>query len=202
MRDTRLRETKRVDLRLKTETRAAYECPKRQVQLGEQRDSPAHQWITQVARGELEKEAVLMEDSDFLLLPDTHKRNDWRTGEARVVNLLIVFKDLSLHTIRDLRAEHLPVLHRIQTDVLERVEVLAGVPAAELYCYFNYQPSNPLLLHMHVSWPLPANRDSTRHHLLHTVCFNLGLHGEYYRDCPLATTVSRRIECEADGQGI
>ena len=205
MRDTRTREMRRGDTRLRTETRAAYECPRRQVWLEETRSNPAHQWIVQVARGELEKDDVLIDDPAFLVLPDTRKRNDWASGDTRVVNLLVIFKAPELRTIRDLRECHLPTLERIEADVLGRVQELTGVPGSELYCYFNYAPSNPLLLHLHLAWPLPANRDSVRHHLLQTVRFNLRLNGDYYRDCPLLTAAPRsprRLEDAMDGLTI
>lgn len=135
---------RRVDMRQRIETRASHESPRRQASLQAQRDSPGHQWIAQVARGELEKEDVLIEDPDFLVLPDTRKRNAWGDGEQRTVNLLVIFRDPSLRTIRDLRGEHLPVLGRISGDVLGRVCEITGVPENEVYCYFNYLPSNPV----------------------------------------------------------
>ena len=192
MREGRPREAmRRADMRQRTETSAAYDCPRRQALREEQRASPTHQWITQVAQGELEKEDVLVDDPDFLVLPDTRKRNSWSDGDARTVNLLVIFKDPCLRTIRDLRGEHLPILGRVSADVLGTVREMAGVPADEVYCYFNYLPSNPVLLHLHLAWPLPPNRDSLRHHLLSTVIFNLQRDGNYYRDCPLHVAVPR-----------
>ena len=182
---------RRVDSRIRTETRALYECPRRQALLGDQRAMPCHQWIRKIAQGELEGDSVLLEDPDYVLLPDIRKRNAWGGGDATSVNLLVIFRDAGLHTIRDLRGEHLPTLERIQSNVLDRVQAMCGGPRDELYCYFNYLPSNPVLLHLHIAWPLPNNRDALRHHLLSTVIFNLGVRPDYYAQCPLPFAVYR-----------
>ena len=129
------------------------------------------QWIYGVINGEKESDKVKYNCDDFMVLPDADAQN---TG--RVLNWLVIFKDLSLRRLRDLRGHHVPLLQRIR-DTLAQL-----VPLRDTMLYFHNPPS-VWQLHLHVASPcdvLRTTNDMQKVQFLDDVVSNLQIDSEYY----------------------
>ena len=115
------------------------------------------------------------------------------------VRYLVIFKDLALHTIRDLRRTHLPMLYEMRRYVRVFLQEQHG-HNEDFRLYFHYMPS-VFQLHLHVC--CESAPDSSRTQLLSCVVRNIETRDTWYRDalilfCPpraarvggAATTVS------------
>ena len=141
-----------------------------------------HSWIYDIiARGAASKhERVFIERTQWCLVLDKHHGND--------VRYLVVFKDLSLRTIRDLREEHLSLLEDINATVSSWLQLHTK---HQYYFYFNYMPS-VFQLHLHVnSNTQHINRE--RAHFLSVVCMNLRKDSEYYMKALILTKLCATI---------
>jgi len=72
------------------------------------------QWIYKIITGEKEQDQVRFQCSDFIILPDTEAPND-----STVLNWMVVFTDLELRSMRNLRGKHLPLLEAVQAKLTE-----------------------------------------------------------------------------------
>jgi len=125
-------------------------------------------------------EKVYHTTRDWLLARDLHRGTDNR--------YLVIFKDLTLHTIRDLRAQHIDVLK----DVVAYLN--KWLPAQEPAChgkylmYFHYMPS-VFQLHMHVS--MRKSSDTCRAHHVQHVLRNLSRNEAWYKDALILCSTSK-----------
>ena len=147
-------------------------------------------WIGHVLDLSKEKERVLFNDKSwedgFLLNvdtkwkshPDCHvsldARKAWK-GHAAVRDLycLAICHRTDLRSLRDLTAEHLPLLRRILSVGCETIEKTYGVPADELRVFVHYQPQ---FYHFHVHFTRLHNDlgcQVERAHLIQDVIANL-----------------------------
>lgn len=135
------------------------------------------QWIYCVIGGQRESDAVRHDEPDFMVLPDADALNDG----VSVVNWLVIFKDLGLRSMRDLRGGHLGLLRRVR----ETVGTL--FPAQGPMMYFHCPPS-VWQLHLHVSAPcdvLRTTNDMQKVQFLDDVISNLEIDPDYYAKATL-----------------
>ena len=145
------------------------------------------QWIYKLIRGEggSDKECVYLDTNEFMLCRDLHPGTDER--------YLVLFKDLKLRTIRDLRREHIPMLRRVQSSTMQFLEMnLKASHASQYRIFFHYTPS-VFQLHAHVS-VANAHTQSTRVHPLNVVMRHLSKKSTYYRDALILISLCRSMK--------
>lgn len=100
-------------------------------------------WVYAVL--DLEKEVDLrVHESEGFFLQKDYKFNE---GDISTLYLLAFPKQRDLFTVRDLTAEHLPLLKAIRDESLEAIESTFKVGRNQIMCYFHYQPT---FFHLHV----------------------------------------------------
>lgn len=136
------------------------------------RSDPKQQWIFNLIKGQVtETEVVYLESDEWMLVQGIPN------GDC-AKRYLAIFKDLELHTIRDLRQKHLPMLRQMQRKVrrwLARTESKHG----QYRLYFHYMPS-VFQLHLHVCCT-PAV-DCARRQYLPELIGNIEAVDTWYRD--------------------
>jgi m7GpppX diphosphatase len=171
---------------------------------------PSKQWIASIIAGEQEKEQVVVRTGDFVLLPDTERVNRyWRVqtnahhaspGTARTpkptpqpktqprltLNWLSIVHDITIHTMRDLRGKHIPMLKTMLDTCMTAIEEHTGIPRDQVMAYVHYPPS-VYQLHVHFSHPYGqyCHRNAYRVHSLGTIISNLEIDSEYYTKATL-----------------
>lgn len=144
--------------------------------------SSKHSWIYDIiAVGAASKhEQVYIEREQWCLVLDKHHGHDTR--------YLVVFRDKSLRTIRDLREQHVTLLQHIYETVSKWLRCRTD---KTYYFYFNYMPS-VFQLHLHVnSNTQHINRE--RAHFLRVVCANLHKDSQYYMKALMLTKLCPTI---------
>lgn len=144
--------------------------------------SSKHSWIYDIiADGATSKhEQVFIERQQWCLVLDKHHGQDTR--------YLVVFRDTSLRTIRDLREQHMSLLQNIYETVSKWLRHKSD---KKYYFYFNYMPS-VFQLHLHVnSNTQHINRE--RAHFLSVVCANLNKESHYYAKALMLTKLCPTI---------
>ena len=128
-----------------------------------ERSAAYSRWIFDLIDNRFNKnnERVFIDNASWCLCADKHNGHDPR--------YLVIFKDKSLRTIRDLRCTHLALLQHIQSSVAAWL----NSRHQQRFCmYFHYMPS-VFQLHLHVnSCTQYINRH--RAHFLATVMRNIG----------------------------
>lgn len=145
------------------------------------------QWIYSMMQGKPvgDNEQVFEVTDAWVLCKDIHQGSDFR--------MLVVFKDMDLKTIRDLRAEHVPLLLDIKRSVRRKLQdTLAKDTANEYKIYFHYTPS-VYQLHAHVCIP-GQYYNHYRTHNINTVISNLNKNTYYYRDAILMFSLNKSIK--------
>jgi len=157
---------------------------------------PSKQWISSIIDGTQEREQVILQTDDYILLPDTERVNRYYRPQARgdmtayrrqssnnrwVLNWLAIASDKNLHTMRDLRGKHTQMLRDILTDGTKIIEQRTGIPQAQVMAYVHYPPS-VYQLHVHFAFPYGqhCHRDTYRVHSVQTIINNLEIDPEYY----------------------
>jgi hypothetical protein len=148
------------------------------------RSDPKQQWIFNLIKGQVtETEVVYLESDEWMLvrgLPPSDSANRY----------LAIFKDLELHTIRDLRQRHLPMLRQMQREVrrwLARNEPKHG----QYRLYFHYMPS-VFQLHLHVCCTPAVDR--ARRQDLSGLIRNIEALDTWYRDALMLFVSGTDIE--------
>lgn len=143
------------------------------------------QWIYNLISDESQpsSECVYEENSDWLLCLDKHPGSDTR--------FLVVFRDLSLKTIRDLRQIHAAMLVDMTHKVRRSVRRI--MPEWEDVCiYFHYHPS-VYQLHAHVCQVEQMCRSSyySRRHDVRHVVRNLRTDSLWYHNALILTSKNK-----------
>lgn len=115
----------------------------------------------------------------------THKGTPETPPEKRY---LVIFKNLELRTMRDLRSEHVEMLQDMQQKLSNFLRQQHGKLANSYRIFFHYLPS-VFQLHAHVS----ARRisfNSYRRHYLFGVLRNLKKDDRYYQDAMILTVLT------------
>jgi len=157
-------------------------------------------WVHRILALEYEVERLLVDSPGaFLLNSDpkwsTHPRGDrasWRDHPAvRDLYCLAVVHRRDVASIRDLRAEHLPLLRVIRSEGMATIASVYGLPANQVRAFFHYPPQ---FYHLHVHFTalnvcVGHGCYAERAHLLDDVIANLEADGEYYAHRTLTVRV-------------
>lgn len=144
--------------------------------------SSKNSWIYDIiSNGACSKhEQVFLDRPEWCLVLDKHHGHD--------IRYLVVFKDVSLRTIRDLRQQHLKLLEDVFVTVSKWLTLRSS---QKHYMYFNYMPS-VFQLHLHVNCNvLHINKE--RAHFIHIVCAHLRRDSEHYTKALILTKMCGTI---------
>jgi len=105
---------------------------------------------------------------------------------------LIIFKDINLKTVRDLRSNHVTLLHEIEVSVRKYLQQHHHQEAKKYELFFHYLPS-VYQLHAHASKRKICIDTSRRQHF-HNVASNLTNDTLYYNKCLFLTSICRNLK--------
>ncbi|XP_003737724.1 m7GpppX diphosphatase isoform X2 [Galendromus occidentalis] len=156
-----------------------------------EKNSFSLQWVYNVLDRKKEEENILFEDKDeklgFMLCKDMK----WDMKSNADLHALVIAHDRTLHSIRDLRREHIPLLENIREKSITLIEEKFGLGEDKLLMYFHYPPSY-YQLHVHIvalTFENPPGGGCQRGHLLDTVKSNLEICSDFYDRATLSYTV-------------
>lgn len=148
--------------------------------LNEQRFSI--QWVFNILDKKAESERIVYEDTDpelgFVLLPDMK----WDGKQTDALYLIAICHKRGIKSLRDLTADHLPLLKNIKEKCLTAVKTNYNIPPEQLRMYIHYQPSY-YHLHVHVTHlkNVAPGTQAEKAHLLTDVIENIELMSDYYQ---------------------
>lgn len=152
------------------------------------RAAVSQRWIFELIDGQFRaNENVFLDEAAWMLVQG-------HSHCAHEMRYLVVFKDLGLHTIRDLRQAHVPMLvdawRKVKRFVAARHEA-----DASFQFYFHYMPS-VFQLHMHVC--MSSTLDVNRTQRLACVLRNIRTVDTWYRDALILFAAPRpgRVNAE------
>ncbi|KAI5184723.1 m7GpppX diphosphatase [Nematocida homosporus] len=131
-------------------------------------------------------EHLLYIDPDFLICPDLK----WDRVNLDSLYLVVLFKDASLYTIRELQAQHIPLLKRV-IKAVEKVLSTYGLDLNQIKMYFHYYPTF-YRLHIHASALKTLWKGTTIGSaiMLQDVIQNLTICSDYYKRVELEISIS------------
>lgn len=147
-----------------------------------QQDRKEKAWIFNILKTDIPGETVYVRTPEWILCLDKHYGADTR--------YLIIFTDKSLKTIRDLRAEHIPMLTSMNKQV--KLWLHKHAPQENWEFYFHYMPS-VFQLHLHVNTDR-AMRNPDRIHPLHVVIKNIRQNADYYSKALILTKMCKTVK--------
>lgn len=147
------------------------------------------EWITRIEKGDAPGEEILMETSDFFLLPNFK----WNR-KPKDLYLLTIFKDTTLRSIRDLNQVNIDLLEKVKSTVLDYINQNYGLHQSHIRCFFHYYPS-AWRLHMHVqhvsaNTSLGSTTQCGRAHILEDVINNIKLVPRYYQTATISSVLT------------
>eukprot|EP01016_Furgasonia_blochmanni_P056520 TRINITY_DN9654_c0_g1_i2.p1 TRINITY_DN9654_c0_g1~~TRINITY_DN9654_c0_g1_i2.p1 ORF type:complete len:235 (+),score=58.63 TRINITY_DN9654_c0_g1_i2:64-768(+) len=145
------------------------------------------QWLYNILDKKAEAESIIYEETreglDFILLPDLSFQNP---AELESLHVLGIVKNRNLRTIRDLSAEHIPLLTNLLEKSVQSIKEKYGIPKEKLRIFLHYPPT---YYHLHVHFThIAKGRQSFQVERcldLETVIFNLQTSSDYYKNAPL-----------------
>ena len=138
----------------------------------DKRDSTSHKWIFDLIGGTSNKyEKVYIDEKEWMLARDD------KTTENDMY-YLVIFKDTSLQSIRNLGSKHVPLLTKVEHEVHSFVEK-KHENHKDFQLFFHYMPSF-FQLHLHVC--TRHTRDPVCEYPITTVIQNLTRQDNWYRD--------------------
>ena len=168
------------------------------------------QWVAEVLQGSREADTVLLRTREFVLLPDTSAsttkllptrlppKTDLSTALSTALSTgntkrlpahewLCIVTDKDIHNLRDLRAEHVPMLQRMHTACLTAISLQCdNMHSSELVAFVNYPPSvHTLHVHFCAPFRMCMPYDAFRMHSMQSIIANLRMDSEYYAKCSL-----------------
>jgi hypothetical protein len=164
--------------------------PEMQAYIQQQILSTRKRWIYDILYADSEKENIILNTPNFILLPDTDALND-----GKVLNWMAIFKDTSLQSIRSLTAEHLPILRECRDTCIEYIIQKTNYHIGDVLAYFHYLPS-VFQLHVHFCAPYGkyTTHDVCKIHTLDNVISNLEIDTLYYQKVSITTVVIGRSD--------
>lgn len=127
-------------------------------------------WVYNLLERKAEAERIIYEDADpetgFILSPDLK----WSGQNLEDLYCLAIVHKRGIMSIRDLTADHLPLLRKLYRDAPAAIEAKFGVDRSKLRIYFHYHPTY-YHLHVHythVDFKAPGS-EGEKAHLLKTV---------------------------------
>ncbi|XP_039212437.1 m7GpppX diphosphatase [Crotalus tigris] len=148
------------------------------------------QWVYNILEKKAEADRIVYENPDpingFVLVPDFK----WDQKQLEDLYLIAICHRRGIKSVRDLTAEHLPLLRNILQEGGEAIEKRFGLAKTQVRVYLHYQPS---YFHLHVhftalSYDAPGC-SVERALLLSDVMYHLELDSQYYQKCPLTFAV-------------
>ncbi|XP_068028359.1 m7GpppX diphosphatase isoform X1 [Anomalospiza imberbis] len=140
------------------------------------------QWVYNILEKKAEADRIVHENPDpsngFVLVPDLK----WNQNQLDDLYLIALVHRRQIKSLRDLTAEHLPLLRNVLQEGKEAIEKRFGVPGSQLRIYLHYQPSYHHL-HVHftaLGYDAPGS-SVERAHLLADVIDNLAMDSMYYQ---------------------
>lgn len=140
------------------------------------------QWVYNILEKKAEADRIVHENPDpsngFVLVPDLK----WNQNQLEDLYLIALVHRRDIKSLRDLTAEHLPLLRSILQEGKEAIVKRFGVPSSQLRIYLHYQPSYQHL-HVHftaLGYDAPGS-SVERAHLLADVIDNLAMDSLYYQ---------------------
>ncbi|XP_073459369.1 m7GpppX diphosphatase [Aquarana catesbeiana] len=139
------------------------------------------QWVYNILEKKAEADRIVYENSDpengFLLLPDFK----WNQKQVEDLYLIAISQKRGIKSLRDLTADHLPLLRNILQEGTEAILKRYKLQANQLRIFLHYQPS---YYHLHVHFTA-LGHDAPgitveRAHLLSDVIQNLEMNSRYY----------------------
>jgi len=136
------------------------------------------QWVYNILEGKKEKEKVIYQDSDFLLIPDIK----WNGLDIMELRILAFFKDQELHSIRELTGDHIKLLEKVKNTSCQIIKEKFDLDENQLKIFFHYRPS-VWQLHMHFNCLFLKNQSSSieRAHSVYSIIENLKLDTDYFK---------------------
>lgn len=137
-------------------------------------------WIFNLINGTAkhDKEIIYKDNEQWLLC--SHPES--------TVRFLVVFKDLRLHSIRDLRKKHISMLRDVKRQVTEFLSDRFPNQSSDFKLFFHYMPS-VFQLHMHVC--LQHTGDPLRVHSIQSVIHRLKQDDLWFRKALILCPVRR-----------
>ncbi|XP_005142812.2 m7GpppX diphosphatase [Melopsittacus undulatus] len=140
------------------------------------------QWVYNILEKKAEADRIIHENPDpcdgFVLVPDFK----WNQNQLDDLYLIALVHRREVKSLRDLTAEHLPLLRNILREGKEAIMKRFGVPGSQLRIYLHYHPS---YYHLHVHFTAlgydAPGISVERAHLLTDVIDNLVLDSMYYQ---------------------
>ncbi|XP_015739491.2 m7GpppX diphosphatase isoform X3 [Coturnix japonica] len=140
------------------------------------------QWVYNILEKKAEADRIIHENPDpcngFVLVPDFK----WNQNQLEDLYLIALIHRRDVKSLRDLTAEHLPLLRNILQEGKEAITKHFGVPGSQLRIYLHYQPS---YYHLHVHFTAlgydAPGCSVERAHLLEDVMDNLLLDAQHYQ---------------------
>ncbi|NXG80508.1 DCPS diphosphatase, partial [Baryphthengus martii] len=140
------------------------------------------QWVYNILEKKAEADRIVHENPDpchgFVLVPDFK----WNQSQLDDLYLIALVHRRDIKSLRDLTAEHLPLLRNILREGQEAVAKRFGIPGSRLRIYFHYQPS---YYHLHVHFTAlgfeAPGSSVERAHLLADVIDNLAADSAFYQ---------------------
>lgn len=160
-----------------------------------EKQNSANKWIYDLIYKEFEinKETIYLDRPSWLLCQDCNFGPQER--------FLVVFKDTTLHSIRDLRKYHIPLLNSINKEVQKWLSAKYTDKIAKSFeVYFHYIPSI-FQLHLHVNQVSIActkdqkvQKSNGRKQPLHVVINNLSTQSDFYANCMILTKFCKTLK--------
>mmetsp|Transcript_8488 Transcript_8488/g.24332 ORF Transcript_8488/g.24332 Transcript_8488/m.24332 type:complete len:319 (+) Transcript_8488:141-1097(+) len=149
------------------------------------------QWVYNILEGKKEADRVLLKDTHpetgFTLLPDLK----WDQTQVQNLYCIAIAHRRDIRSLRDLTAEHLPLLRNIQKLGCETIQEKFGVGSQHVKAYLHYHPSY-YHLHCHFAHTSLGSQGngSGKDHLLADVINNITTFGgDFYGRASLSVEV-------------
>ncbi|XP_059813195.1 m7GpppX diphosphatase isoform X1 [Hypanus sabinus] len=140
------------------------------------------QWVYNILEKKAEVERIIHEHPDpkngFILIPDFK----WNQKQVDDLYLIAISQRRDVKSLRDLTAEHLPMLQTILQEGQNAISKRYNISKSQLRIYVHYQPSY-YHFHVHftaVGYDAPGSMVE-RAHLLSNIIENLQFDPEYYQ---------------------
>ncbi|CAF0774638.1 unnamed protein product [Rotaria sordida] len=136
------------------------------------------QWVHNIVDGKSERERILLETDEFIVLPDIM----WDGKAMESLHLLGFIKTHHIHSIRDLKSEHIPILESLLEKTTNFISSKYDISPKTIRAFFHYPPT---FYHLHIHFTTLANRicgcEVERAHLVQDVIDHLKLKIDYYQ---------------------
>lgn len=144
-------------------------------------------WIYNILDGKAEQERVLLDDPQFVLLPN----GNWsgQVEEADQLHCLAIVKQKNILSLRDVTDDHYQLLGSILDKGFKVIENKYGIHQSRIRAYIHYHPT---FWHLHIHFKLVENispHEFDRIHSVFSILQNIQIQPHYYQMCCLQISV-------------